>query len=187
MVVFGRGGSYFLEHLPMYTPPHNEQIVMRVSLRIAAGKALEADFSDQAYSLKPATTFSLDDLLLRKLVSFGGDVHRGNFEASGPVIFPGVSVAVEEIVVSRRVPASDQGSPAYYVVRDATGTAYATNAIRDESGNLKIIRLGAFARPVPTGCAIGLTEGEAREAVDAPGSEMLWCLRPPEYVEPCEQ
>src|SRR3954447_23230882 len=66
MVVFGRRGGYFLEHIPMYSPPHDEQLVMRVSLHTAAGAPLDADLSDQGYSLQPATKFSLDDLVLRE-------------------------------------------------------------------------------------------------------------------------
>src|SRR5512147_3160612 len=81
MVVFGRRGGYFLEHIPMYSPPHDEQLVMRVSLHTAAGAPLDADLSDQGYSLQPATTFSLDELVLREHAGFAGDIHRGNFEA----------------------------------------------------------------------------------------------------------
>ncbi len=186
MVVFGRRGGYFLEHLPMYSPPHDQQIVMRVSLRTAAGAALDADLSDQAYSVKPTAELSLDDLLLRSRTSFAGDLHRGNFEADGPVLHPGVTVTVDEILVSVRVPADGHTSPAYYVVGDAAGGAYATNAIRDSRGILEIFRLASFPRPVPAGCALALTEAEARELVGGAGATRLWCLRPPDFVEPCE-
>ncbi len=187
MVVFGRPGGYFLEHLPMYTPPHDEQIVMRVSLRTAAGAALDVDLSDQAYSIKPTAELSLDDLLLRSRTSFPGDLHRGNFEADGPVIHPGVTVTVDEILLSIRVPADGHTSPSYYVVGNAAGGMYATNAIRDSRGILEIIRLASFPRPPPAGCALALTEAEARELVGAAGSTRLWCLRPPDFVEPCER
>ncbi len=185
MVVFGRRGGYFLEHIPMYSTPHDEQLLMRVSLHTTAGTPLDADLSDQGYSLRPATQFSLDDLVLREQASFTGDVHRGNFEANGPVLYSKVTVAVDAVLVTRRVPAADSSSPAYYVVGDASGAAYATNAIRNARGNQQIVRLGAFARPLPTGCALALTEAEARELVDTSGTATLWCLRPPDFVEPC--
>jgi hypothetical protein len=185
MAVFGRRGGYFLEHIPMYSPPHDEQLVMRVSLHTAAGAPLDADLSDQGYSIQPAAAFSLDDLVLREHATFVGAIHRGNFEAGGPVIHPAVTVAIDEILVARRVPAADRSAPAYYVVGDGAGAAYATNAIRDGRGIQEIVRLGAFARPLPAGCALALTEAEARELVGAPGAVTLWCLRPPEFVQPC--
>ena len=185
MAVFGRRGGYFLEHIPMYSPPHDEQLVMRVSLRTAAGAPLEADLSDQGYSVRPTTEFSLDDLVLREHATFIGDIHRGNFEAGGPVIHPGVTVAIDDILVSRRVPAPDRLAPAYFVVGDASGAAYATNAIRDSRGDQQIVRLAAFPRPMPPHCALELTEAEAREVVSAAGAATLGCLRPPEYVDPC--
>ena len=185
MVVFGRRGGYFLEHIPMYSPPHDEQLVMRVSLRGAAGAPLDADFSDQGYSLEPAARLSLDDLVLREHASFVGDIHRGNFEAGGPVIHPGVTVAIDQILVARRLPAADRAAPAYYVVGDGAGAAYATNAIRDARGIQQIVRLGAFSRPLSAHCALALTEAEARDLVGAAGAAPLWCLRAPDFVEPC--
>jgi len=186
MVVFGRRGSYLLEHLPMYTTPHDEQLVIRASIRTAEGARLDADFSDQGYSVKPTSAFSLNDLLLRKLTSFGADVHRGNFEEDGPVIHPGVTVTVDAILLSRSLPAADESSPAYYVVVDGTGVAYATNAIRDGRGILEIFRLGSFTRQVPAGCALELTQAEAGDVVGAAGATRLWCLRAPDFVDPCE-
>ena len=184
MLVFGRRGGYFLEHIPMYSPPHDEQLVMRVSLRTAAGAPFDADLSDQGYSMRPTTSFSLDDLVLRERASFVGDLHRGNFEAGGPVLHPGLTVTIDAVLVSRRLPAADGASPAYYVVGDGAGTAYATNAIRESRGNQQIVRLGAFRRPLPAHCALALTDAEARELVDA-SAPTLWCLRPPDFVEPC--
>lgn len=185
MAVFGRRGGYFLEHIPMYKPPHDEQIVMRVSLRSATGAPLDVDLSDQGYSVRPRAPFSLDDLVLGARATFAGDLHRGNFEASGPVLLSGVTVAVDAVLVARRLPSADPQAPAYYVVGDGTGTAYATNAIRDARGIQQILRLDRFPRPLPADCALPLTEAEARELVESAGAVPLWCLRPPEYVEPC--
>src|SRR5262245_56190303 len=76
MVLFGRT-QHYLEHIPMFRPPHDRQLILRVTLRDAAGAPIAADFGAETFSVKPSGTFSLDDLAAKQLPRFTGDIYRG--------------------------------------------------------------------------------------------------------------
>lgn len=178
MVLFGRT-HYYLEHIPMFSPPHDEQLVMRVTLKTTEGAAVDTDFSDQGYSIEPTTQFPLDDLALGKRVTFAGNIHRGNFEAGGPVVLANANIAVEQVLVARHLPSADpiaDGAQEYFVFGDP-GDAYATNVIRDARGFQQILRVEEAATPT---CARKLkTTGKLA------GTE-LWCLKAPDFTATCD-
>ncbi|MBA3502387.1 MAG: hypothetical protein M4D80_08595 [Myxococcota bacterium] len=208
MVLFGRA-NYFLEHIPMFSRPHNEQLVMRVSLKTAQGADVTNDFSDQGYSVRPTTQFSLDDLTLGKRVAFAGNVHRGNFEENGPVILTNVKITVDEVLVARNLPGSEPIAPdeqEYFVVGDADD-AYATNFIRDARGFQQILRVDAIEGATPSPSRVlkvraKATKRLAASPTPAPGviakagadgtrvtlvvGEELWCLKAPDFVARCD-
>ena len=66
MVLFG-AGPYFLEHIPMLSPPHDFQIIAQVNLTGKNGKPLKGDFSSATFTLKPAADFSLNDYVAGKI------------------------------------------------------------------------------------------------------------------------
>jgi len=158
MVLFGRNHHY-LEHIPMFQRPHNEQLVMRVTLRDAQGATIDTDFSDQGYSVKPTSQFSLDDVTLRRKATFTGDVHRGNFEDNGPMLKRGVRITVDAILVARNLPgpgdptlASEPiaaGDQEYFLVGEPDD-AYLTNYIRDSRGFQQILRVDAIEGVTPS-------------------------------------
>ena len=208
MVLFGRT-NYVLEHIPTFARPHNEQLVMRVSLATAAGAPIEHDFSDQGYSIRPTTQFSLDDLSLGKRVAFAGNIHRGNFEQGAPVLLANVKITVEEVLIARNLPGGEAigaDEQEYFIVGDAED-AYATNFIREARGFQQILRIDAIEGATPsrsrvlkvraksvrrlspsttpaTGSIAKAGETDGTPVSLAIGGE-LWCLKAPEFFERC--
>lgn len=209
MVLFGRA-TYFLEHIPTFSPPHDVQLVMRVSLATAEGAPIAQDFSDQGYSIRPTTQFSLDDLSLGKRVAFAGNIHRGNFEQGGPVLLANVKITIEQVLIARNLPNTDPiaaDDQEYFIVGDGDD-AYATNFIRDARGFQQILRIDAIegvtpspsrvlevrmtslrrlapsATPTAGTVAKAGLPGATRVAL-AIGAE-LWCVKAPDFFEPCD-
>ena len=207
MVLFGRT-NYFLEHIPMLQRPHNEQLVMRVSLRDAQNNVIDRDFGAAGHTVKPTTQFSLDDLSLGKRITFTGDIHTGSFETGGPLLLRGVKISVEEVLVARNLPgtepiASDEQE--YFLVGDAED-AYVTNVIRDSRGVQHILRVDAVVGFTPSPSRVHRikakslqrlthstqinallpkagTEG-TRIMVDV--ANELWCVRAPDFFATCD-
>lgn len=157
MVLFG-SGRYFLEHIPMLTPPHDFQVVAEVRLVDGSGQAVARDFSQRGFTLKPSANFSLNDYVAGRLKKFSGAVHTGSFEQNGPVV-PGlgaVNVEVVEYKLIRQLPA--KSADLVFRVSDGVST-FETNIIRPE-GNRQIIR-------------------------NATSGAQLWCVVGPDFFEPC--
>lgn len=209
MVLFGRTHHY-LEHIPMFQRPHNEQLVMRVTLKSADGEVLTDDFSDQAYSIRPTTQFSLDDVTLKKRATFSADVHRGNFEAGGVVIHRDVRISVEDVLVARNLPGTDAiaADEQEYFLFGEPDDAYLTNYIRGTRGFQQILRVDAAEGVTPSLSRVHrITTKSPRRLAASPtdalalipkagttdgtritlsiGAE-LWCLQAPEFFSPCE-
>jgi len=109
MVVFG-SGPYFLEHIPMLTPPHDFQIITEVVLKNKNGIRLNSDFSSQGFTLKPSSSFPLNDYVAGRLKVFTASIHQGNFEQGGKVV-PGlenVKVEIQSYQLIRQLPATSQ-------------------------------------------------------------------------------
>jgi hypothetical protein len=157
MVLFG-AGPYFLEHIPMLTPPHDFQIIAEVSLSDESGKPITRDFSHQGFTLKPSTNFSLNDYVAGRLKKFSGSIHEGSFEQGGQIV-PGlrsVTVNVVEYKLIRHLPANAEKSS--FRVTDGV-SIFDSNIIRPEQ-NLQDIR--------------NFTTGK-----------QLWCVSGPEFFDPC--
>ena len=196
MVLFGRSHHY-LEHIPMFRRPHDKQLVLRVSLRDVQGKPIEHDFSATAHSLKPTTELSLDDLAHRKLATFTGDIHRGNFEADAPVVMRGVRITVDDVLVARDLPGSEPiaaGEQEYLLVGEP-GDAYLTNYIRESRGFQQILRVDALAGITPSRSRVQRLVVRSPDRLAAGSVESqhgtvtiaaeLWCLEAPEFVAAC--
>jgi hypothetical protein len=201
MVLFGNT-HHFLEHIPMFSRPHDEQLVMRVTLRDAGGAAIATGFSDTAYSVKPSGTFSLDDLASKRLAGFTGDIYRGNYEDGGTLLLAGAKFTVEDVLIARPLPGSEpiaDGEQEYLLVGEP-GDAYLTNYIREPRGFQQILRVGTIEgiTPSPSRVQRITTKSPSRLAATAaaaftgPAAKVsltvaaeLWCLRAPEFVKRC--
>jgi hypothetical protein len=206
MVLFGRT-NHFLEHIPMFQRPHNEQLVMRVALTDAQGQPIDRDFGDAGYTVKPTTQFSLDDLSLGKRVAFAGDIHRGSFETGGPLLLRNVKVSVEEVLVARNLPGTEPiaaDEQEYFLVGEPDD-AYLTNVIRDSRGVQHILRVDAVVGFAPSPSRVHRIKAKALQRfapsmqvsalmpkAGAEGTRLmldvateLWCVRAPDFFDAC--
>ncbi len=210
MALFGRE-QHFLAHIPVFSRPHNEQLLLAVSLRDGGGVPVEDDFRTGGFSIRPSSPFSLDDLALRRLDSFRATVHEGNFEHGGRALMD-VDIMVEAVLISRNLPVDEPepelsvGLQEYFLV-GTSSDAYLLNYIRAERPVQQILPVSdvegvvpslervrrvlseAPARLTPRGSPEELWLGRAGE--DRGPSITLtidgenWCLRGPDFFQPC--
>lgn len=199
MVLFGKQ-HYFVEHIPMFSPPHDEQLIMRVSLRSSDGDPLTDDFSTAAHSLQPTAAISLDDLISGKRREFVADIHRGNFEAGGPLLHAKATIRVEAVVHARGLPSSETTPDRQheYLLIGGPGDAYLTNRIRGDRPFQHIVRVSALdgASPaldsaqsiaIPTAERLATNSEHVSGAIRLVVAKELWCLVGPEFTEPCRR
>ena len=103
MVLYG-SNPYFLSHIPMFHEPHDQQLIMRVSLTTQNGHHVSENFTKETYSIRPLRNFSLNDLILGRLQTFQGDIYEGNFESNGKVVFANVFIKVEKKLFNKKIP-----------------------------------------------------------------------------------
>jgi len=159
MVLFG-AGPYFLEHIPMLSPPHDFQIIAAVSLTDKNGKSVTHDFSKQGFTLKPDASFSLNDYAAGKLKKFSASIYQGSFEQDGELIekLKGVVVEVSEFKVIRQLPSPSNVKQ--FIFSDGKNS-FESNVIRPDQ-NIQLIR--------NTGTG-----------------QVLWCVEGPEFFKPCSK
>lgn len=157
MVLFG-AGPYFLEHIPMLTPPHDFQIIAEVSLKAKNGKPVTHDFSNQGFTLKPDTTFSLNDYVSGRLRNFSGSIFSGSFEQDGKMVSDLQDVVVEvlEYKVIRQLPSPSKEQK--FVVTDGKNS-FESNIIRPDQSIQLIQNVGT--------------------------GKTLWCVEGPDFFSPC--
>ena len=104
----------YISHLPMFMPPHDFQVILRVTGGAASRyRDFVAHFGDfEVYTFRPEP-FSIDELAPRagapQRASFGGTLFRGHFERGGTEIAGDVAFEVEQTVHFRRF-AEDAGN-----------------------------------------------------------------------------
>lgn len=157
MVVFG-SGPYFLEHIPMLTPPHDFQIITEVVLKNKNGLRLNFDFSNQGFTLKPSSNFSLNDYVAGRLKIFTASIHQGSFEQGGRIIagLENVSVEIQSYKVIRQLPAQEQEQ--WIKLTDGKST-FESNVIRPNQ-NIQLIR-------------------------NTSNGKTLWCVKAPDFFDSC--
>jgi hypothetical protein len=110
MVLFG-DTTLYLSHMPLFSPPHNDQVLLEVSLG-KAGEDPEARYRDDRtssgtpfYTVKPP---AMHLSVLEPGASFVGDVHRNSYEDDGELIDSGVTVTVQNVVYAHRLDPTTQ-------------------------------------------------------------------------------
>lgn len=157
MVLFG-SGPYFLEHIPMLTPPHDFQIITEVSLKNKNGMPVKFDFSRQGFTLKPSSTFSLNDYVAGRLKAFTASIYRGSFEQNGQVIseLENISVEIQSYKVIRQLPGQSQAK----LIRLNDGKNFFESNVIRPNQNVQLIR-------------------------NASTGEILWCVKAPDFFDSC--
>jgi hypothetical protein len=94
----------------MLTPPHDFQIITEVILKNKNGMPVKFDFSRQGFTLKPSSTFSLNDYVAGRLKSFTASIHQGSFEQGGKGVsgLESVTVEIQSFKGIRQLPGQSQ-------------------------------------------------------------------------------
>jgi hypothetical protein len=211
MALFGQK-NYFLSHIPVFSRPHNEQLVMKVALKDDQDQPIVFDFGNEGYSLSPDTHISLDDMANGDVVTYTGNIHKGNFEHGGAIAFSGVTVTIEMILVARNLPGNneiDDGVQHYFLLGDET-EAFLLNYVRLKRSYQQIVRLEDTGLPEVPGLSplkVLLVSVESTDRLQGgqlatfglertgaavpPTFELetkteLWCLKGPDFFQPCE-
>jgi hypothetical protein len=118
MLLFGgEGEGVYLSHLPLYSCPHDWQMILRARLvgegeaddPMAAYLADRRESGEEMYTIDP----ELFEHSILEAVAEGGpvrfraDVVRGHFERGGTTILEGVTVEVTRVVVRRMLDAGE--------------------------------------------------------------------------------
>jgi len=198
MALFGKSVHY-LAHIPLMSRPHNEQLIMRVTLKTADGAALAGDFSSKGHSIKPKSMLSLDDLAMGKTKTFTGDLYAGNFEHGVPTLHENVTVEVSAVLIARNLPGAPTGDEYYLIGQSET---YLVDRI-SASNNRQRIRRVSLGSPIDGLSAqfavkVSLAkQGPSQNVVvkkaGSPASSShpvsiaaeLWCLAGPDFFSPC--
>jgi hypothetical protein len=128
MALFGGVDGLYASHLPMFHPPHDYQVVLRVRL---ADKTLDATVRRQLQSKVALWTiapeeFELDRLApdsARPLARFKADIVQGHFEQGGKTRHAGATMIVEKILVFRKLSGAPAVAPASRYLQIGSGSA----------------------------------------------------------------
>ncbi len=100
--------AIFLSHLPMFQPPHNFQVLLRVTLSAEGADPRRQYLDDRATSDTKLYTFvpeefPIGDLIGQspappKVTSFNGAIFRGHFERGGTQLLSDVTASVEKVL-----------------------------------------------------------------------------------------
>jgi hypothetical protein len=210
MVLFGKH-HHFVEHIPTFSRPHNEQLILRVVLLDRDGNEIQTSFSTEPHSLRPRGSFSLDDVLLTPGATFMADVHVGNFEHGGAMRLSEVTIRVEHVLVARNIPGAEQateGIQEYYLFGEPE-EAYLAHYIRSNRAFQQILQVSAVsgAPALSPNRALRVTATAASRLTPTPGTfsaelpkaggaaptpvqftlaTELWCVKGPDFFAPCD-
>lgn len=108
MVLFGGRHGIYASHLPMFHPPHDYQVLLRIRV---ADKELDAQLRKRLgggsalWTLAPEK-FAIDRLApgaSRPLAIFKGDLVLGHFERGGKIEFAGATIVVDKVLLYRQL------------------------------------------------------------------------------------
>jgi hypothetical protein len=107
MLLFGTEKIY-LSHLPMFDPPHNFQVLLRVTMPGGRSDPHSTYLNDRAATGTKLYTFVPEEFPMLGLMgdfpqppsvtSFSGSIFRGHFERGGTQLLAGVTANVDEVV-----------------------------------------------------------------------------------------
>jgi hypothetical protein len=105
MVMFGYTKLY-LSHMPLYSPPHNDQMILEITLSKERDNPEERYRDDRSTTGTPFYTLKPPAMRLSALepgASFVGDVHRNSYEDDGELLVAGVTVTVGNVVYAHQL------------------------------------------------------------------------------------
>jgi hypothetical protein len=119
MVLFGsKSGKLYLSHIPLYSSPHNIQVIVEVGIVGGVPEASQT-FATKNFTVRP-DRFSLYDLAAGTLRTIKGTIFLGNFESGGRPIHNGVQFEVKRVIYQGALLQTTPRNPALEYV--AVGT-----------------------------------------------------------------
>jgi len=121
MVLFGGRAGLYASHLPMFHPPHDYQVILR--LRLADAKLdgelrQRLDGRTALWTIDPEQ-FELDRLAPGAAVplrAFGATLVQGHFEQGGKAQYQNVTIVIDEVLLFRRLsPQTSENPSARYL------------------------------------------------------------------------
>jgi hypothetical protein len=206
MVLAGEAGAAVLSHIPMFTAPHDVQLLVTGTLTVPSGaRPLPATFSDRPYTFLPERT-SLDALRTGLTRELQGTVYLGNFEQGGRPL--GAARFAVDHVVHQHVLTNAPRAELTYVVFGSRAHAFAAHYIAaapsfdeilavtvgtDAPSDAELAR-GVIVRVAGAADAASSRSGAQASATLTDGthtfaihpSATLSCLTGPDFVEACE-
>jgi hypothetical protein len=156
MLLVGEGPIY-LSHLPMFMPPHNFQVILKVTLEDEVTRKLgdfRAHFGhDMLVTVKPAL-FAIRDLLAgdtdgHPLTEFRANIVKGHFEHGGDTLSHAALVRVDEIAYFEELDlgaADPDETPldlGYFLFGDADHDLFLAHQIRHRPSFDHVLRIVA--------------------------------------------
>lgn len=100
MTLFGGAEKLYLSHIPLYSQPHNKQVLVEVSIASGVPADALATFNTNNFTVRPSA-FSLYDLGAGTLQTIKGTIYFGNFESGGRPVYSNVTFTVKKSVLNR--------------------------------------------------------------------------------------
>ena len=154
MLLVGEGPIY-LSHLPMFMPPHNYQVILKVTLEDEVTRKL-ADFRahfghDMLVTVKPEP-FAIRDLLAgdtdgHPLTEFRANIVKGHFEHAGDTLSHAALVRVDEVAYFEELDlgaADPDETPldlGYFLFGDADHDLFLAHQIRHRPNFDQVLRI----------------------------------------------
>jgi len=129
MTLFGGADKLYLSHIPLYSQPHNKQVLVEVAITAGVPADALATFSTNNFTVRPSQ-FSLYDLGAGTLTSVKGTIYFGNFESGGRPVYSNVTFSVKRSIVNRHMANTTPASATLdYVAVGTPANAYLVHII----------------------------------------------------------
>ncbi len=130
MLLFGNKATY-ASHLPMFHPPHNYQVILKLSLNSALGVLEKYETLKQngetLFTLVPEM-MDLTKIIEGTKKNFAADIYLGHFEKGGTKI-GAVNVAVEKVIWSTKLNPNGSKNQNQYLVFGENDEYFAAHLI----------------------------------------------------------
>ncbi|MFD2166244.1 hypothetical protein ACFSJY_08170 [Thalassotalea euphylliae] len=100
MALMQKGSTVFASHMPMYTKPHNVQLLYKLAVKDV--NLLQVVRDNPLVTFKPET-FNLQRLMRGEELAVVGDVYIGHFERQGMAVYQGVTLTFDKQLFLREI------------------------------------------------------------------------------------
>jgi hypothetical protein len=136
MLLFGAKSGTYASHLPMFHPPHDRQLILKVSLQsVPRSRTLESYQAAQAqgktlFTLVPQA-MDLEAIANGSKTVFSAVIYDGHFERGGKSLGP-IQVKVDKVVFSSKLDPKAEPKVGRYLVFGSQGEYFAAHLIQGQ-------------------------------------------------------